>query len=224
MSSRMKPHLQRLAKADPGVQLGLIGCTLASVIILLHVLTNRQIHDNQEQDLMLKFKEALAGQVFDNNPLQEGTHVPDQTGLIDMTRYAARNGDELVAWLILATTPEGYSGNIRLLVALNPERQILAVRLIDHHETPGFGDRIAWPRSAWLGQFQGLHAAALKEQDWNFKPLGGRFDQVTGATLTPRAVLRAVRRILERTEADNHEKNRALQPNPGTVPSIPWSP
>lgn len=224
MSSRMHPHLRRLAKADPGVQLGLIGCALASLIILLHVLTTSQILDNQQQNLMLKFREALAGQVFDNNPLQEGTHVPDQAGLIDMTRYAARKGDELVAWLILATTPEGYSGNIRLLVALNPEGQILAVRLIDHHETPGFGDRIAWPRSAWLDQFQGLHASALKERDWNFKTLGGQFDQVTGATLTPRAVLRAVRRILERAETDNHEKNRTLQADPVAGPSIPWTP
>lgn len=189
-----------LLRAGPGVQLAFIGFALASLILVLQSLTLTRSLKNQEQALILQFKEVLPEIAFDNNPLREGINYPDEMGLIDIRLFEARKAGQPVAQLILATTPEGYSGNIRILVGLDEKARITGVRILENLETPGFGDRIAWPKSPWLSQFSGLVRETMQAKDWNFRNQGGRFDQVTGATVTPRAVIRAVRHVLDVTQ------------------------
>jgi len=96
-----------------------------------------------------------------------------------------------IAWEVVA--PDGYSGSIRILLGLHPDGSIEAIRVTDHRETPGLGDGIV-KNVAWLASFAGK---SLLGTAWAVKKDGGDFDQFTGATITPRAVVKAVRRGLE---------------------------
>jgi len=89
------------------------------------------------------------------------------------------------------STPEGYNGNIDLLVAVDMSQTVMAVRVTDHRETPGLGDRIEHDVSSWIDQFEG----STEKNQWAVKP-GGDFDAITGATITSRAVISAVEETL----------------------------
>jgi electron transport complex protein RnfG len=98
-----------------------------------------------------------------------------------------------------AIAPDGYAGKIRLLIALDADGALLGVRVTQHKETPGLGDYIEPKKDKnkerpWITQFNGLKPAATEEREWKVKKDGGRFDSVAGATVTPRAVIKAVRK------------------------------
>jgi len=94
------------------------------------------------------------------------------------------------AWEVIA--PDGYSGSIRILVGVLPDGHVHAIRVTDHRETPGLGDGIV-NNSDWL---QGFAGRMLEGSRWKVKKDGGDFDQFTGATITPRAVVKAVKGAL----------------------------
>ena len=90
--------------------------------------------------------------------------------------------------------PDGYSGNIRLLVGITPKGEVLGVRVIEHHETPGLGDKIELRISDWILSFTNQIIVPESLKDWAVKKDGGKFDQFSGATITPRAVVNQVKR------------------------------
>ena len=91
---------------------------------------------------------------------------------------------------------EGYSGTIQLLIALDQDQRIVGLRAIDHKETPGLGDKIDTRKTDWILSFNGLSYGDLSPNDWAIDKDGGRFDSFTGATITPRAVVNALRDTL----------------------------
>ena len=91
---------------------------------------------------------------------------------------------------------EGYSGTIQLLIALDQDQRIVGLRAIDHKETPGLGDKIDTRKTDWILSFNGLSYEDLSPNDWAVDKDGGRFDSFTGATITPRAVVNALRDTL----------------------------
>lgn len=107
--------------------------------------------------------------------------------------YRWRNNGELGAYIIETTAPDGYSGNIDLIVALTPDGTILGSRVLDHKETPGLGDKIDARRSNWIYSFSGKSVTEDNADNWAVRKDGGDFDQFTGATITPRAVINAIR-------------------------------
>lgn len=114
--------------------------------------------------------------------------------LLDTSIYPAKNSEgELtgLAWEVVA--PDGYSGSIRILVGIRPAGAVHAIRITYHRETPGLGDGIIKDHS-WLAGFVGQE---LNSKTWKVKKDGGDFDQFTGATITPRAVVKAVKHALE---------------------------
>lgn len=135
---------------------------------------------------------------FDNDPQTDV--VSAFSNLLNVhgaTRiYRFRKNTKPVAVLIESVAPDGYNGNINLLVAIASTGEILGVRATEHHETPGLGDDIDIRRSQWIKQFDNLSLLALTESDWHVAKDGGQFDQFTGATITPRAVVRAVHNTL----------------------------
>ena len=94
------------------------------------------------------------------------------------------------------TAVQGYSGPIQLLLALDKQQRIVGVRAIEHRETPGLGDRIETRKSDWMLAFNGLRYDDLAPDDWAVQNDGGQFDSFTGATITPRAVVDALKETL----------------------------
>ena len=98
--------------------------------------------------------------------------------------------------ILPVTAPNGYTDAIQLLVGINSDGSIAGVRAIAHQETPGLGDQIDTKKSSWILQFDGKSIGAPALEQWKVKKDGGAFDQLTGATITPRAVTAAVKNAL----------------------------
>jgi len=119
--------------------------------------------------------------------------------------YVARHADETIAVIIPAVAPDGYSGDIRMIVGINADGSIAGVRVIDHHETPGLGDKVELKKNQWILGFDGKSLNAPNSSHWKVKKDGGDFDQFAGATITPRAVINQVRKVLEFVDAHRDE-------------------
>jgi len=119
--------------------------------------------------------------------------------------YVARHTDETIAVIIPAVAPDGYSGDIRMIVGINADGSIAGVRVIDHHETPGLGDKVELKKNQWILGFDGKSLNAPNSSHWRVKKDGGDFDQFAGATITSRAVVNQVRRVLEFVDAHRDE-------------------
>jgi electron transport complex protein RnfG len=96
-----------------------------------------------------------------------------------------------------AVAPDGYSGRISLIIAIKADGTLGGVRVVDHKETPGLGDYIDILKSNWILGFDGKALLAEKDADWKVKKDGGQFDYMAGATITPRAVVKATHRALQ---------------------------
>lgn len=108
--------------------------------------------------------------------------------------YLARKHGQPVAAAVETTAPEGYSGAIQLLIGTDFNGTVLGARVIEHHETPGLGDKIELRLSDWITFFSGKKVNGPDDSRWAVKKDGGMFDQFTGATITPRAIVNAVHR------------------------------
>lgn len=111
--------------------------------------------------------------------------------------HIARLDGEPVAAIIPSITPEGYSGDIAMIVGVNFDGSIAGVRVVEHRETPGLGDKVDLRKSDWILSFNGKSLSNPKPDAWNVKKEKGNFDQFTGATITPRAVIHQIAKTLE---------------------------
>lgn len=114
--------------------------------------------------------------------------------------YVARKNNAVVAVIVPAIAPDGYSGDIKLITGVNIDGSIAGVRVLRHKETPGLGDKIDHKKSDWITHFNGKSLNHPKPEKWGVKKDGGMFDQFTGATITPRAVVNQIQRVLTYVE------------------------
>ncbi|WP_455223537.1 electron transport complex subunit RsxG [Kaarinaea lacus] len=119
--------------------------------------------------------------------------------------FRARDNGQPYAVIITAIAPDGYNGDIKLLIGIKYDGTITGVRVIDHRETPGLGDAIETRRSDWILSFDGLNINNPEQKKWKVKRDGGYFDQFTGATITPRAVVKAVAKALQYFELNRDD-------------------
>jgi electron transport complex protein RnfG len=119
--------------------------------------------------------------------------------------YRAYSGGVPVAALFAVTAKGGYAGPIRLLVGLDTGGAVTGVRILEHRETPGLGDGIEESRSDWIHQFDRRSLGNPPVAGWHLQVDGGEFDQLTGASVTPRAVIKAVRETLIYFDARREE-------------------
>ncbi len=161
------------------------------------------------EEKMKLIDEVLPRSAYDNDLLKDTLTLgpAPELGLeAASTAYRARRGTQTVALVFEAIAPDGYAGKIRLLIALAPDGTLHGVRVVQHKETPGLGDYIEPKKDKnkarpWITQFDGLQPASSEAHDWQVKKDGGRFDAVAGATVTPRAVVKAVRKAALYVEA-----------------------
>ena len=154
------------------------------------------------EEKMKLINEVLPKSSYDNDLLKDTLKLDPAPALGQdgaSTAYLARKGGQPNALVLGAIAPDGYAGKIRLLIALDMEGALLGVRVRQHKETPGLGDSMDPKKNKnkvrpWITQIEGLKPTASEEREWKVKKDGGRFDSVAGATVTPRAVIKAVRK------------------------------
>lgn len=161
--------------------------------------TEERIARNEQEFLLRSLADVLPAGEYDNAVHEDFITVRDPELLgtdAPVTVYRARHGDRPVAAVLTPTAPAGYSGAIRLLVGVRADGRLSGVRVVSHRETPGLGDKIEAERSDWILEFAGMSLGDPPRERWAVQRDGGRFDQFTGATITPRAVVSAVRDAL----------------------------
>lgn len=161
--------------------------------------TETRILENERLALLSQLTAVIPPARYDNDLINDTLTITDlspespEKTLI----YRARKKGEPIAAVFKAISPNGYSGNITLLVAVNTDGTLSGVRTISHNETPGLGDKLETARSDWILSFNGKSLDNTGDTQWAVKRDGGRFDQFTGATMTPRAVVGAVKQMLD---------------------------
>lgn len=175
-----------------------------------YVWTRPSIEAAAAEEKMKLIDDVLPRDRYDNKLLDDVATVAQapELGLDEPARILrARKGGQVEALILEAVAPDGYSGKIRLLLAFAADGRVIGVRAIAHKETPGLGDYIEPQKDRnkehpWITQFDGLAPASVDEREWKVKKDGGRFDSVAGATVTPRAVIKAVRKAALFVEAN----------------------
>lgn len=170
------------------------------VVALVHDRAAPQIEASRRARLLEQLTAVLGDVAYDNDPLTDTLQVQDAELLgtaEPLLAHRVRLHGQPVAVLLNAAAPDGYSGAIRLLVAISTEGRVLGVRVLEHRETPGLGDFIETRRSGWIRHFAGRALGDPPVARWQVRKDGGDFDHFTGATVTSRAVVRAVRDALE---------------------------
>lgn len=174
--------------------LALFALIIGAALTLVQRGTADAISDNEHRALRQTLQAVLPAGDYNNDPLDSQRNLVDGSDN-HRTVYRAYNRNRPVAVAITANAPDGYAGQIDLLVGVDYEGTVTGVRVLSHQETPGLGDKIDIAKSQWIIDFDGQSLAQTR--NWKVKKDGGDFDQFTGATITPRAVVSAVRRTLE---------------------------
>ncbi len=161
--------------------------------------TKADIAKNEERAKLKLIGQILPASAYDNDILQD-TLVLEPTpelGTFDPTTvYRARKGGAPAAAVFEAVAPDGYAGRIKLIVSVYANGEVAGVRVVSHNETPGLGDYIEIARSPWIEVFGGKSLANTADKEWKVKKDGGAFEHVSGATVTPRAIVKAVHKAL----------------------------
>jgi len=188
-----KPSLLDAWRDRLGYQPMLLGAValLASGALAVGArLTTGPIAEAEANDLRTSLNEVLPSGFADNDFLNDIVTV-DRDGK-PLTVYRARSGG-VVKGTMFKTSGYGYSSDIQVLMAVDVNGSLLGVRVLKHAETPGLGDKIEAGKSNWIHGFDGRSLDNPAVARWAVKKDGGEFDQLTGATITPRAVVKAVK-------------------------------
>jgi len=193
--AELNKHILRV-----GALLGLFAIVATTLVAFTEENTRSQIKENERQALLNAITSIISGDEYNNAILSDTLtlEATESLGTEEPTRvYRARNNDKPIAAVFTVVAPNGYSGKIKMLVGIYYDASLAGVRVINHKETPGLGDKIDEKRSDWILQFTGLSLDNPASAKWKVKKDGGEFDQFTGATITPRAVVSAVKKALD---------------------------
>jgi electron transport complex protein RnfG len=171
----------------------------AGLVALTADATRERIAANERAYLLRSLNEVLPATAYDNDMFTDTVELTDPELLGSpepLTAYRARRNGKTVAVILNVVAPAGYSGPIRLVIGIDADGVVTGVRVVSHRETPGLGDDIEVERSDWILGFDDKGLDSLTEKGWAVKRDGGEFDQFTGATVTPRAVVKAVHNAL----------------------------
>jgi len=194
ISEEMKQTL-----AYPAILMGAVALLVCSLLLLTNNITEQPIADRQREDLTKLMNQVLPSNVYDNQPLDQ-KYQQELDGQ-NFIFYRARLQDKVSA-IILFTKTSGYSGDIAMLVAIKADGELSGVRVLSHTETPGLGDKIELAKDDWILGFSGLSLSKPDSNGWAVKKDGGQFDAFTGATITPRAVVKGVYETLQLFKAN----------------------
>jgi electron transport complex protein RnfG len=185
--------------------LGIIALIGTALLATVNELTYERIIEQEKQRVLQQLNEVVPASLFNNDLIADVIEVEDEAFFehpAPVTIYRARMDAQAVAVMMVVTAPDGYNGDIRILAGIDTDGTILGVRVISHKETPGLGDPIEIEKSGWILGFSRKSLRNPQNEDWTVRRDGGEFDQFTGATISPRAVVKAVHRALQYFEAN----------------------
>jgi electron transport complex protein RnfG len=184
-----------------GVLLGLFAALTTALIAGIYLGTKEQIVAAERAAEARQLLEIMPETLHNNSLVDDSFSIEDSNGLLGLREarrgYIAKVDDRVVGVILPATARDGYSGDIRLLIGVLADGRVAGVRVVSHRETPGLGDAIDLRKSPWVLGFNDRSLNSPPPRDWTVKKDGGAFDQFTGATITPRAVVDATRKALE---------------------------
>lgn len=179
--------------------LGVIALLGTSLLAGVNDLTHERIVEQEKRRVLQQLNEVVPVTLFNNDLLEDVIKIEDETFFRHpepVTVFRARMDGRPVAVMMIVTAPDGYNGDIRFLAGIDASGKVLGVRIISHRETPGLGDPIDVEKSDWILGFNDKFLDNPDTNGWAVKRDGGEFDQFTGATISPRAVVRAVHNTL----------------------------
>lgn len=182
-----------------GVTLAVIAAVCVALVATTYSLTSERIAANEKAWLEKSLEPALAGLTFEGSVSGSMLVVRaphDLPGPDDVIIYRVYADDLPVAALFAVTARDGYAGAIRVLIGIEYDGTVTGIRILEHRETPGLGDKIVASRSDWVFQFDGRSLGNPGLEQWSIKRDGGEFDQLTGASVTPRAVIKVTKETL----------------------------
>jgi electron transport complex protein RnfG len=191
-----------------GVTLAAMAAVCTLLVAATFQMTAERIEANEQAWLERSLEPALSGVFFEGSVTESKLEIPpphDLPGNDTAIIYRVFAEDAPVAALFAVTARDGYTGPIRILVGVGIDGMVTGVRIVEHRETPGLGDRIDQSRSDWVYQFDGRSLTNPVEARWLLEVDGGEFDQLTGASVTPRAVIKAIRDTLLFFDANRDE-------------------
>jgi len=188
-----------------GFLLWLFAVVGVALVAITQLETSERIADNERQMLLRSLHALIPRDQLDNDIASDTLQVAPSSRLGTSQPslvYRARKHGRPVAAVFNPVAPDGYSGNINLLVGVYHDGRVAGVRVVRHSETPGLGDAIESRKSDWILGFNGKSLDNPLSELWKVQRDGGEFDQITGATITPRAVVKAVKNTLEYFQAN----------------------
>ena len=195
------------------VVLAIFALVTALILATTNDLTYERIAQSEREAAQRALLEIIPLERHDNDMLMDLQPVPEQYwATLGLKKggniHVARDQGQPVAAIIPAVTPDGYSGAIAMIIGVNFNGSIAGVRVVEHRETPGLGDKVDLKKSDWILSFNGKSLVNPQADDWKVKKEGGEFDQFTGATITPRAV---INQVLKTLQYFNDDRERLLE-------------
>lgn len=190
----MRDHI-----AKNGVTLAIIAAVCTGLVATTYQLTRERILANEQAWLEKSLEPVLSGLSYEGSISESKLVLQAPHGLPgrdDAIIYRVYADNKPLAALFAVTAPDGYAGPIRLLLGVSYDGVVTGLRILEHRETPGLGDKIDASRSDWVYQFDGRTLGDPAAKAWFIQRDGGYFDQLSGASVTPRAVIKAVRETL----------------------------
>jgi len=194
--------MKRLTKATLRTAFNLLFFTIVGTAILAFTfnLTHERIAQSEDAAKLKLINQVVPNSLYDNDLIKDAISLPASTQLgteEDTTAYRGRLNGQPSVVVLEAVAPDGYGGKISMIVAINYNGVISGVRVVNHKETPGLGDYIDIAKNAWINLLTGKSNELYSQDDWQVKKDGGKFDYMAGATITPRAVIKAVHHALQ---------------------------
>jgi len=172
----------------------------AALIAVTQVSTKDRIQKNEREAQAKALYEIVPRDQIDNDMLEDTVSfiAPGLLGHDQpVDAYRARKEGKVIAVILPVVAPDGYSGAINMIVGIKRDGGVAGVRVLSHKETPGLGDKVDLKKSDWILSLNDQRNDDDQRGSFAVKKDGGRFDQFTGATITPRAVVNATARALD---------------------------
>ncbi|MEH6578265.1 MAG: electron transport complex subunit RsxG [Amphritea sp.] len=179
--------------------LSIFAVITAGAIAITQVSTVDRIKVNEREQRARALYEIVPKDSIENSLLEDTVEIisPALSGSDQpINVFRARRDGQVVTVIIPVTAPDGYTGNINIIVGINQDESVAGVRVLSHKETPGLGDKVDLKKSDWILAFNDQRYEGNSDPSWAVQKDGGRFDQFTGATITPRAIVNATARAI----------------------------